>query len=173
MLKMACMETNSDEINKLIYNEDYKYLRFSDYTDSDMVDIKNSDWHSIQRVSVNDSGKIIGYMSAGVDIVSEKVDSLFLCRFNNELKYDFGYSDDFAVFKKDLNDFMEYLVNHHKFRYIEFVVIKDNPACKTYDKWIEKYGGYKHEIKKSVKLKDGKFYDVVEYFVYCKRWEDE
>ena len=100
-------------------------------------------------------------------LICEKVNSLYLVKFKS--KFD---DKDKLVAKNDLREFIESLRTNHRFRYIQFCACASNPACKLYDSWIEEFGGYKHKYEKSIKLKDGKYYDSYDYVIYCERWED-
>ena len=61
--------------------------------------------------------------------------------------------------------------NDPKFRYVQFCALEENPACRLYDSWLDKYGGYKNVYEKAVKLKDGKFHNTVDYALYGERWD--
>ena len=65
------------------------------------------------------------------------------------------------------------LIKDPKFRYVQFCALEENPACRLYDSWMEKYGGYKRVYEKAVKLKDGKFHNTVDYVLYGERWDNE
>ena len=168
MLKDAYFETNVGELNKLITEENCKYLSFLNYNDFEHVtNIDNSDWNKIQKVSVSEYGKILGYFSANTNITHERISGLYLVKFKSK----FDSKSEIDVAKNDLDEFIKSLINNQRFRYIQFSACVDNYACELYNKWLNKYGGYKHLYPKSVRLKDGKYYDTYDYVIYCDRWE--
>ena len=60
------------------------------------------------------------------------------------------------VFKK-LNE----LVN--RFHRVEWRAISGNPACRSYDKFIEKYNGNKHVLRDSIRDRAGNYHDDIIY----------
>ena len=170
MLKPAYFYTNKDEIDRLIYDENcYEKLTLQYHDDFDQVEISSDDWVKIQRVSVSKDGRILGFFSAGWSNLHERVNNLYLVKFKS--KFEMG--DDKEIAKQDLEDFIEMLIKDPKFRYVQFCALEENPACRLYDRWLEKYGGYKNTYYKAVKLKDGKFHNTVDYVLYGERWSNE
>ena len=167
MLKPAYFHTTKEELDRLIYEENcYEKLTLQNYDDFNQVEISSDDWVKIQRVSMSEDGRILGFFSAGWSNVHERVNNLYLVKFKS--KFEMGNDKDIA--KQDLEDFIEMLIKDPKFRYVQFVALEENPACRLYDSWVDKYGGYKRVYEKSVKLKDGKFHNTVDYVLYCERW---
>ena len=170
MLKPAYFHTTKEELDRLIYEENcYEKLTLQHYDDFNQVEISSDDWVKIQRVSVSQDGRILGFFSAGWSNVHERVSNLYLVKFKS--KFEMG--DDKEIAKQDLEDFIEMLIKDPKFRYVQFCALEENPACRLYDSWLDKYGGYKNVYEKAVKLKDGKFHNTVDYVLYAERWENE
>ena len=167
MLKPAYFYTNKDELDRLIYDENcYEYLTLVNYDDFDQVEISKDDWIKIQRVSISKDGRILGFFSAGWSERNEKVNNLYLIKFKSKFTND----EDKETARQDLEDYIEMLINDHKFRYIQFCALEENPANRLYRSWIDKYGGKVYKYEKSVKLKDGKFHNTVDYVLYGERW---
>jgi hypothetical protein len=169
MLKPAYFYTNKEELDKLIYDENcYDYLTLTYYDDFNQVEISSDDWVKIQRVSMSEDGRVLGFFSAGWSNIHENVNNLYLVKFKSKFIND----EDKETARQDLEEFIEMLINDPKFRFVKFCSLESNPACRLYDSWIEKYGGYKRVYDKSVKLKDGKYHNVVDYVLYGERWEE-
>ena len=170
MLKPAYFYTTKEELDKLIYEENcYEKLTLQYHDDFDQVEISSDDWVKIQRVSMSEDGRILGFFSAGWSNLHERVSNLYLVKF----KSNFEMGNDKETAKQDLEDFIEMLIKDPKFRYVQFCALEENPACRLYDSWMEKYGGYKNVYEKAVKLKDGKFHNTVDYVLYGERWDKE
>ena len=170
MLKPAYFHTTKEELDRLIYEENcYEKLTLQHYDDFNQVEISSDDWIKIQRVSVSKDGRILGFFSAGRSNLHERVSNLYLVKFKS--KFEMG--NDKEIAKQDLEDFIEMLIKDPKFRYVQFCALEENPACRLYDSWLYKYGGYKNVYEKAVKLKDGKFHNTVDYVLYGERWDNE
>lgn len=170
MLKPAYFYTTKEELDRLIYEENcYEKLTLQYHDDFDQVEMSSDDWVKIQRVSMSEDGRILGFFSAGWSNLHERVSNLYLVKFKS--KFEMG--NDKEIAKQDLEDFIEMLIKDPKFRYVQFCALEENPACRLYDSWLEKYGGYKNVYEKSVKLKDGKFHNTVDYVLYGERWDNE
>jgi len=158
MLVRAYQNTTSDIINKLINDGNYKYLHFAHYKEYRQVDIKDDEIKEIERISVDDRGRVLGYFSATIDQWSKKITSTFFVKFSY-LDY---YDDEIA--DKDFKQFVDEIMNHKIYRIVEFIAIKENPANKTYEKFIKKYKGKKFIMEDYVLLEDGKYHDTVYYY---------
>ena len=170
MLKPAYFHTTKEELDRLIYEEDcYEKLSLQNYDDFNQVEMSSDDWIKIQRVSVSKDGRILGFFSAGWSNLHERVNNLYLVKFKS--KFEMG--NDKEIAKQDLEDFIEMLIKDPKFRYVQFCALEENPACRLYDSWLDKYGGYKRVYEKAIKLKDGKFHNTVDYVLYGERWDNE
>ena len=170
MLKPAYFYTTKEELDKLIYEENcYEKLTLQYHDDFDQVEMSSDDWVKIQRVSMSEDGRILGFFSAGWSNLHEIVSNLYLVKFKS--KFEMGNDKETA--KQDLEDFIEMLIKDPKFRYVQFCALEENTACRLYDRWLEKYGGYKRVYQKAVKLKDGKYHNTVDYVLYGERWDNE
>ena len=170
MLKPAYFYTTKEELDKLIYEENcYEKLTLQYHDDFDQVEMSSDDWVKIQRVSMSKDGRILGFFSAGWSNLHERVSNLYLVKFKS--KFEMGNDKETA--KQDLEDFIEMLIKDPKFRYVQFCALEENPACRLYDSWLDKYGGYKNVYEKAVKLKDGRFHNTVDYVLYGERWDNE
>jgi len=170
MLKPAYFYTKKEELDRLIYEENcYEKLTLQYHDDFDQVEMSSDDWVKIQRVSMSEDGRILGFFSAGWSNLHERVSNLYLVKFKS--KFEMG--NDKEIAKQDLEDFIEMLIKDPKFRYVQFCALESNPACRLYDRWLDKYGGYKRVYEKAVKLKDGKFHNTVDYVLYGERWDNE
>ena len=170
MLKPAYFYTTKEELDRLIYEENcYEKLTLQYHDDFDQVEISSDDWIKIQRISMSEDGRILGFFSAGWSNLHERVSNLYLVKFKS--KFEMG--NDKEIAKQDLEYFIEMLIKDPKFRYVQFCALEENPACRLYDRWLEKYGGYKRVYEKAVKLKDGKFHNTVDYVLYGERWDNE
>ena len=170
MLKPAYFYTTKEELDKLIYEENcYEKLTLQYHDDFDQVEMSSDDWVKIQRVSMSEDGRILGFFSAGWSNLHERVSNLYLVKFKSK----FEMCNDKEIAKQDLEDFIEMLIKDPKFRYVQFCALEENPACRLYDRWLDKYGGYKRVYEKAVKLKDGKFHNTVDYVLYGERWDNE
>lgn len=168
MLKPAYFYTTKEELDKLIYEENcYEKLTLQYHDDFDQVEMSSDDWVKIQRVSMSEDGRILGFFSAGWSNLHERVSNLYLVKFKS--KFEMG--NDKEIAKQDLEDFIEMLIKDPKFRYVQFCALEENPACRLYDRWLDKYGGYKNMYYKAVKLKDGKFHNTVDYVLYGEMWD--
>lgn len=137
---------------KSLTNEKYKYLDFSSYQNLN-INISDSTWECIQKVSVDREGKIHGYLKANLNRSSDIVTGLTVMNFDSNY-----------IFSKDMYQFIDELFTIYNFRKIKFYALADNPANKMYEKVIKRLGGrvvgvFKEEIKSC----DNKYYDEVNY----------
>jgi len=168
MLKIAYLETDNKELSRLILEGNYKYYSFTSYEYYDRVELDNDEWNTISRVSVDDCGNILGYFSASTNRTQQKITSMSFVKFRYKFN-EYGDNDRLeSIVGEDLNEFIEEIMTHPILKLVKFSAIKDNPANKTYNKWIEKYGGKRYLYEKSVMLRDGLFYDVWGYY-FCRR----
>ena len=158
MLKPAYpyKEKLQQKYNEIIFQDKYMFYNCDAYWRYDFKISENS-WDSIELVSVDTQDNVIGFFRAALDRPSEKVYSLGVANF-----YDAN-----AVFAKDLKQFILGLLFKFNFRKIEWTVVIGNPAEKMYDRFISKYGGNITGVhKETVKLQDGKYYDMKGYELF-------
>lgn len=136
-----------------------KYYHLSYYKN---VDIEDSTWDKIQKVSINDylNNEILGYFYARVNRFCNYIENLGIIRFTDE-KHE--------IFTKDFIQFTTDLFKIYNFNKIVFSVVEGNTIKKMYDKLIKKYNGsYVGCFKKDVKLIDGKLYNQHYYEIFKK-----
>lgn len=158
MLKLAFIY--KEKLNKkyasIAFDERYKFYTGQYWNYS--VDIKDNSWDWIQMVSVDKEDNVIGYFSAFIDRMSNKVSTLGAVNFDKNVN---------LIFSRDFHKFLEELFMKHNFRKIEWWVVIGNPSEKMYDKIIQKYGGNITGIKKdSIMTPDGILSDVKEYEIF-------
>jgi len=163
MLKLANLYVEKIQIKYqkiVIFNNKYKYYNYFPYWDYN-INIAKDSWNCIEMVSVDNNDHIIGLLKAEINRGSDKVSSLGIINFL-EINY---------IFSKDLRQFIHDLFIKFNFRKIEFSVIVGNPIEKTYDKYINKYGGNIVGIThKSIKLQDNKYYDIKYYEIFREEY---
>jgi len=158
MLKpaFAYKEKLQQKYNEIIFRNKYMFYNCDAYWSYEFK-LNSDSWNSIEMVSVDSQGNVIGFMKANVDRSAEKVSSLGVVNFHNAN----------AVFAKDLRQFVLDLLFKFNFRKIEWTVVIGNPAEKLYDRVIAKYGGSVTGVhRETVKLQDGKYYDMKGYEVF-------
>lgn len=135
------------------YNDYYKYYNLGSYYDD--PEYKNSDWIRSDWVSTTDGvvkAQFKAYLDRDYMIVTE------LSIIN--------YSQTYVEFYSDFREFIRRLVKVG-FRKISFSVVVGNPAEKTYDRFVKRYGGrIVGTYTSHVKLIDGKYYDLKMYEVF-------
>lgn len=152
MLKPAIQyrEQLEEKLKAIFFDEKYKFLFADGYPE--MFEIKNDAWTYIQFVSVYED-EVIGFIEYQILRSSRNARGLSIIGFNNN-----------PIFAKDLIQAIDDIFNKYKIHKITFLVAIDNPVTKTYDKYIEKFGGrVVGVLKEHWKLWDGKYYDVKEY----------
>lgn len=111
---------------------------------------EESTWNCHQFVSVDLSGRVIGYIGYRIDRPSDYVYNLNIINF----------SDNKVIFGLDVGQALQDIFEKFHFRKMNFVVVIGNPVEHTYDRVIQKYGGRIVGIRKQqVRLIDGQFYD--------------
>jgi hypothetical protein len=124
------------------------------------ISVDNSDWDKTQYVSVDKKDNIKAYFSASHDRSNNKVSNISAMIFDEKS----------IIAKKDLHTFLYNIYNNPLVRKIEWYVVCGNPAENMYDKIISNIGGNVVGIhKKSVMLRDGKYYDKKYYELMCEK----
>lgn len=135
------------------YNDYYKYYNLGSYYDD--PEYKNSDWIRSDWVSTTD-GVVKAQFKAYLDRDYMTVTELAII----------NYSQTYVEFYSDFREFIRRLVKVG-FRKISFSVVVGNPAEKTYDRFIKRYGGrIVGTYTSHVKLIDGKYYDLKRYEIF-------
>jgi len=158
MLKPAYpyKEKLQQKYNEIIFQNKYMFYNRENYWDYEFK-LSESSWNSIEMVSVDTKDNVTGFFRATISRSSDKIASLGVVNF-----YDAN-----MVFAKDLKQFIQGLLLKFNFRKIEWTVVIGNPAEKIYDRFIQKYGGSVTGVhKETVRLQDGKYYDMKGYEVF-------
>lgn len=132
--------------------DDPKYMFYVNSSYYSPQEIEDSDWSSIQRISIYNS-EIKGFLSATIDRDSNIVINLSLVRYNLD-KNSF-------IFMKDTECFIDYLFVYKQFRKIKFWCFNKNlPSVKLCEGLLVKtlgarsVGYYEYDQK----LPDGNYY---------------
>lgn len=145
-----------DQLSKLyvsaMSNPKYKFLCCNGCVCFTM-DIKND---TLQYVSVNSNGDVIGYMEAYIDNKINSISSLYVLNFY----------DKSMTFSKDFYAFLDTLLR--RYTKVSFSVVVGNPAETMYDRVIHKYGGRIVGIKEDHVSIDGSLYDFKLYEILRK-----
>ena len=161
MLKLAYNYSSElrEAYQQIIFNDKYKYYNNGIYWEYDFS-VAASSWNGLDFVSVDKDNKILGYLGAGIDRHSEKIDCLKIMNFAQKGN---------VTFSKDLFQFMLDLFLKFNYRKVDFSVVVGNPIEKMYDKYCLKYGGKIVGVKKeNSRLQDGKYYDLKLYEIFRK-----
>lgn len=130
------------------FDEKYRFYHSNNCSD---LCLSTETWNEHQFVSVNSKGEVIGYINYKIDRDANYCYSLGAINF----------SDDIFIFGKDLRCVITDIFNKFNFNKINFNVVVGNPAEKSYDKLIKKYGGKIVGIfHDDFRGMDGKLYDT-------------
>ena len=153
MLELAINNRESLNIayRKAISQERNKFYIGSSWSDYE-IRVDDSDEFNIQYVGIDKDENITGYYCASIDRCSNIIHNINVINFKNT-----------TITSIDLFRFLKMIAKMPIVK-IEWWVIRGNPAEMLYDRIIEKYGGRKVGVYlKSIKLRDGKYYDKVMY----------
>jgi hypothetical protein len=129
----------------------YKFYMSTSYRNF-IPNIQNSDWSTIQRVSVDKNSNVIGYMSAEIDRDSKVVNRLGLLNFTKQIN---------VIFAQDLIKFIKELRDRYAASKFEFMAFVGGDAERMYRKFIKRHGGnIVGTFRSTAKLIDGKYYDA-------------
>lgn len=153
MLELAI--NHKEDLNKAyqqaIRLDDNKFYVPSSWHDYE-INVDDSDYYNLQYVSIDKNGDVSGYYCASVDRCANIITNISVINFKKNTRT----SVDLFAFLK--------MIREMPMIKIEWWVARGNSAESMYNRIIKKYGGSKVGIyKKSVKLKDGKYYDKVMY----------
>lgn len=137
------------------FEDKYKFWNNGNYYEE--FEIRDSTWTNHQFVSLDTTGKIIGYIGYTIDRSCD-----FVCGLNI-----INFSDNMAVFGMDSGKALKDIFEKFKFRKLCFDVVVGNPIEKTYDRMIAKYGGRVVGVQKGqIRLIDNQFYDLKMYEIF-------
>lgn len=152
MLKQAILysEGLKKKYMEAMCDDYFKFYSGCSYRSFD-IEVLKDDWNTIQRVSVDTSGNVIGYMSVEINRDSRNVTGFGIMNFTKHPS---------VVFANDLLKFMRELKENYNANKFEFWAYVGSEAEKMYKKFISRYGGNIVGINtRSQKLSDGKYYD--------------
>lgn len=119
-----------------------------------LIPIYQNSGEMLQFVSLDDSGNVIGYFGAKINRETDAAEELAIMNF----------MENNYTFSADLRDFFISLFEKFGVQKVTWWVIVGNPAEKTYDRIVSKFGGrIVGTFKNDAKLFDGKIYDVKWY----------
>ena len=158
MLKPAYpfKEKLQKKYNEILFQDKYKYFNCEIYWEYEFK-LSPDSWTSLEMVSVDSKGNVIGFFRAAISRSADKVSNLGVANF---------YEAN-PVFARDLKQFILDLLFKYNFRKIEWSVVIGNPAEQIYDRVITKYGGNITGVhKETVRMQDGKYYDMKGYEIF-------
>ncbi|MFA7219191.1 MAG: hypothetical protein WC119_01630 [Synergistaceae bacterium] len=128
------------------------YWNFSDL-------VSDSQWNSLEFVSVDHSDNIIGILRVTIDRGAHFVYAMMALRFEKDGAYDIAWA-------KDFKDFFVLLFGYYNFNKIDFEVCIGSPHEIMYDRFCANYGGrIVGTKKKHFCLTDGTIHDIKMYEV--------
>jgi hypothetical protein len=134
------------------FNEKFKYYHNSCYRDK--FTVKDSSWNKHEFVSLH-NGEVIGYLAYSIDREIYSASSLGIINF---------YNDANLTFVKDLHKFLQDIFDKFNFNKINFTVVVGNPIEKSYDRFVQKYGGRIVGFRKNdIRLIDNSLVDLKLY----------
>ena len=159
MLEPAYFYQNelNDCMKKVSMNKDlYFYFMYPTKFYSILLDNNESD--SLQYVSKDSKGNILGYFAAYIGHDDNHIKNLDMINFSNSIN---------IVFSKDAIKFLDKIFLEKKFRKVIFYTIADNPAVKIYRKLIKKFNGREVGCLKNEKLlTDGTYHDEIIFEIF-------
>lgn len=114
-----------------------------------------------QYAIVDKNEKLIGYLGYSVDWYAS-------------IAYNFGlFSFDRGniLVGRDVYKKLNELVN--RFHRVEWRAISGNPACRSYDRFIEKHNGNKHVLKDAIRDRTGNYHDDIIYEIVGGKTNDK
>lgn len=130
-----------DELQKsmlaAIYNPENRFYFNSNYI-AYVMKIDETDWDTLQMVSVSKDSKILGYFKATFDRTCMRVNGLAVISFAEKCN---------IVFAKDMYQFLDDLFILRGMNKVEWTVVVGNPIEAMYDRIIKHYGGHIVGIK--------------------------
>ena len=103
-----------------------------------------------QYAMVDATDKLIGYIEYQIDCYVSRASQFLIFSFADtpKEKYQFG---------KVVHQVIDELT--HQMHALEWLAVQGNPACRTYDKLIQRYNGHKLVLHDSRRDKYGKYHD--------------
>ncbi len=164
MLKPA--QSYKEELLKEIVNMWYgeKTMYWNSSSHDSIISLSEDNYWSHQLVSVDVKGVLQGYITYEVDRVANKASGFGIISFNRNP----------MIFAADIKQAVIDIFIKFGFSKIEFFAYADNPAIKTYRKFIVKYGGREiGEYKRTARLQDGKWHDGVMFELFREDFKQQ
>lgn len=138
------------EFQKYYYTTDMMYETgcLSNWTPN--ID-ENPDEHTHQYAIVDKDNKLIGYLAFEIDWYCSRAYNFGL----------FSFDRGNVLVGRDVFEKFDELVN--RFHRVEWRAVGGNPACRSYDKFIEKYNGKKHILRDAIRDRVGNYHDDIIY----------
>lgn len=139
-----------EEFQKYYYTIDMMY--YTGCLENWSPNIEKNPYDQIHQYAIiGNDNKLIGYLSFRIDWYCSRVYNFGL----------FSFDRGNALVGKAVFEKLDELVN--KFHRVEWRAVSGNPACKSYDRFVEKYNGNKHVLKDVIKDRAGNYHDDIIY----------
>ena len=141
-----------DELNRLFIKTwyDKKYQYFYDGFGRSEWQIPDNCYYERQFVSVNEYGRILGYIAYSYDQNSKSARDFGIICFD-EFSPEYAYDVLLVIY----DIFFKFGLNR-----VEFRCFSDNPVRKSYRSWIKRYGGREVcNLRQTTLLMDGNLHD--------------
>ena len=149
-------EEITTEFRRWFYTDDMMYeTGCRDNWTPNIVDCP--DESQVQYAIVDKNKKLLGYLGYSVDWYASKAYNFGL----------FSFDRGNPIVGYDVFHELKNLVS--RMHRIEWRAVSGNPACRSYDEIINKYGGTKHVLKDSIRDKDGNYRDDIIYEIVKER----
>ena len=112
---------------------------------------ENPDEQTYQYAIVGNDNKLIGFLAFRIDWYCSRVYNFGL----------FSFDRGNVLIGREVFHKLDELVN--RFHRVEWRAISGNPACKSYDSFIEKYTGNKQVFKDAIRDRAGNYHDDIIY----------
>lgn len=112
--------------------------------------------------SINNEGKLLGYLGYCINWETRSVDSLYAIRCADEPS---------PLFIRDLFRAIDDIFYKYHLNRIEFSAYEDNPVCDTYRRLVDKCGGREVGVlHEKALLMDGKIHDTVLFEIMREKY---
>ena len=112
---------------------------------------ENPDEQTYQYAIVGNDNKGIGFLGFRIDWYCSRAYNFGL----------FSFDRGNVLIGREIFHKLEELVN--RFHRVEWRAVSGNPACRSYDRFIEKYNGNKHILRDAIRDKSGNYHDDIIY----------
>lgn len=120
--------------------------------------LENSDSNTIQFISKDNKGNIIGYLAAYISRINNSIENIDLINFTGRTN---------IIFSRDAKLFFDEIFINRHIRKITFHTIAQNPSISMYRKFVKKFNGREVGIlQKNKILTDGNYYDEIIFEIF-------